>query len=79
VVFGKISRPYLNLVLEFGREVSFQVYNITGQKIIEFETAYYPPGKYLLKADLLKEPEGFYFVRVLENNMVISTKKLILL
>ncbi|MCD4788644.1 MAG: redoxin domain-containing protein [Bacteroidales bacterium] len=70
---------YLNFVLEFGREVAFQVYNITGQKIIEFEPVYYPPGKYFLKADLLKEPEGFYFVRVLENNIVISTKKLILL
>jgi len=48
------------------------------KKVMEFKPVFYPAGKYYVKADFTREPEGFYFIQVLENGMVITTSKLIL-
>ena len=69
---------YLNLNLEEGREIELKIFNLTGQKIMEFKPEWYPPGKYFVKADLSNAPEGFYFVQVLDKNRTITTNKLIL-
>jgi hypothetical protein len=69
---------YLHLNLQSDKEIEINVYNLTGKKIMEFKPAYYPAGKYYVKADFTHEPEGFYFVQVLENGRVVTTKKLVL-
>ena len=69
---------YLNLNLDVGREIELKIFNLIGQKVIEIKPEWYPPGKYFVKADLSNEPEGFYFVQVLEKNQTITTNKLIL-
>ena len=60
------------------KEIEIYVYNLTGGKIMEFKPTYYPAGKYYVKADFTHEPQGFYFVQVLEKGKVITTKKLVL-
>jgi len=69
---------YLHLILMEEKEIEIYVYNLTGGKIMEFKPTYYPAGKYYVKADFTHEPQGFYFVQVLEKGKVITTKKLVL-
>ncbi len=70
---------YLNLNLKEEKELVINIYNLTGQKIMEFSPAYNNSGNYSLKADFTNEPGGFYFVQVIEKGQVITTKKLVLL
>jgi len=70
---------YLHLNLKEEKEIEILVYNLTGQKIMEFKPVFYPAGKYYIKADFTHEPEGFYFVQIVENGSVITTNKLVLI
>ena len=70
---------YLHLNLKETKEIAIHVFNLTGEKIMEFQPIHYPAGKYFVKADFTNEPEGFYFVQVVEKSKVISTNKLILI
>lgn len=74
-------KDYANLQLNFKEEkdILIHVFNLTGKKIMEFKPLLNTIGKYTLKADFTKEPEGFYFVQVIEKGRVIATKKLILI
>jgi len=69
---------YLTLHLEGSRYLEVSVLNLTGQKVADFGPQFYESGTHLLKADLSGQSEGFYFVRIRENDQVFSTKKLIL-
>ena len=69
----------LHLYLKEDRDIVIYVYNLTGEKIMEFKPLFNGSGNYSLKADFTKEPEGFYFVQAIENGKVITTKKLILI
>lgn len=69
---------FLHLNLEDDKEIEILIFNITGKKVKEFSPSFYPSGKHYLKADFTKQPEGFYFVQVIEKGKVINTKKLIL-
>ena len=60
------------------KEIEIYIFNLTGKKIMEFKPTYYPAGKYYVKADFTRKPEGFYFVQVIENGRVLNTKKLVL-
>ena len=44
---------------------------------MEFEPVNYQAGKYYVTADFTKQQEGFYFVQVIENNDIITTRKLV--
>ena len=68
-----------NLKLSFssGKSAELKIFNLTGQMILDVGESYYSPGTHLIKADLASEPEGFYFVQVIENNQVLTTRKLI--
>jgi len=68
-----------NLKLSFskGKSAEVKIFNLTGQQIFNVGESYYSPGTHLIKADLTSEPEGFYFVQVIENNQVLTTRKLI--
>ena len=70
---------YLHLNLIEEKEIEIHIFNLTGRKIMEFKPEHYPAGKYYVKADFSSEPEGFYFVQVLENGRVLNTKKLVLI
>jgi hypothetical protein len=70
---------YFHLNFKEAKEISMNVFNLTGTKILEFEPAYYPAGKYNIKADFTSEPEGFYFVQIIEKGELIATKKIILI
>lgn len=70
---------YLHLNLKGEQELEIYVYNLTGKRIMEFNPSYSNSGKYSLKADFTNEPGGFYFVQVIENGSLITTKKLVLL
>lgn len=67
----------LNLSFSSGKTVEVKIYNLTGQQVMDIGALYYPPGKHRLKVDLTTEPEGFYFVQVIENKRVLVTQKLI--
>jgi hypothetical protein len=69
---------YLHLDLVQGKEIEIHIFNLTGKNILALNPAYYPAGKNIVKADISLEPEGFYFVQVVEKGEVIATKKLIL-
>jgi len=70
---------YFHLNLKKAKEISINVFNLTGTKILEFEPAYYPAGKHYIKADFTSEPEGFYSVQIIEKGTLISTKKIVLI
>jgi len=68
---------YLHFNLEFDAEIEVQIYNITGQMVMEFEPKTYTSGKFYLKADFTQQQEGFYFVQLLQNKQIVATKKLV--
>ena len=70
---------YLHLNLKETKEIAIHVFNLTGEKIMEIQSVHYPAGKYFVKADFTNEPEGFYFVQVVERSKVITTNKLVLI
>jgi len=67
----------LNLSFSTGKSVEVKIYNLTGQQILGIGASYYSPGIHRIKADLTAEPEGFYFVQIIEDNQVLTTRKLI--
>lgn len=67
----------LNLSFSVGKIVEVKIYNLTGQQVSDVGASYYPAGKHRLKVDLTAEPEGFYFVQIIEEKRVLTTQKLI--
>ena len=67
----------LNIYFSIGKTIEVKIFNLTGQQVFDRGEAYYPPGKHMLKVDLSAEPEGFYFVQVIEDKRVLVTRKLI--
>ncbi len=67
----------LNLSFPTGKSVEVKIYNLTGQQVLDIGASYYFPGKHRIKVDLTAEPEGLYFVQVIEDNQVLTTRKLI--
>ncbi len=67
----------LNISFSIGKTIEVKIFNLTGQQVFYIEESFYPSGKHLLKVDLGKEPEGFYFVQVIEDKQVLVTQKLI--
>ncbi len=67
------------LNLESECRLGVQVFNLTGQPVIQYPSINYSAGKHTFEADLTGFQEGFYFVRLLKNESVLYTKKIILL
>ena len=67
----------LNISFSSGKTIEVKIFNLTGQQVFEVKKSYYSPGGHLIKADLSSEPEGFYFVQLIEDNQVLTTRKLI--
>ncbi len=45
---------YLHLNILEEKEISIQIFNLTGRKIMDYQPVYYPAGKYYVKADFNK-------------------------
>jgi hypothetical protein len=67
----------LNLFFHDGKTVEVKIFNLTGQQVYCIDKSYYTPGSHLIKADLTTEPEGLYFVQLIEDKQVLTTRKLI--
>ncbi len=71
------DQAYFYLNFESDKKIEINVFDLTGRKIMEFDPTNYQAGKYYVQADFTNEQEGFYFVQVIENNEIITTRKLI--
>jgi thiol-disulfide isomerase/thioredoxin len=68
----------IQLNLDSDKNLDIKIFNLTGQVVYQTQNTNYPAGHHNVNVDLTSEPEGFYFVQVLEKNNIVSTQKLIL-
>jgi hypothetical protein len=69
----------INYMLETAGSVMVQVYDLRGAKVIEIPAGFQNTGSHELSIDGNSLSSGNYFVRLLVNNVVVDTNKIMLL
>ena len=74
------ARNFISLTINLKRRrhLEVNILDLSGQKVVDFNQHPYQSGQHVVNFDVSRLPEGFYFVQIVENDQVITTKKLVL-
>lgn len=70
----------INFTTSYAKDITINLYSITGQKIANLANGKYPKGTYSLNYNLVKNgvTAGVYFIGVVEDKVLVRTEKLII-